>query len=269
MDEFKGAFKRLRRKVRASGAEGEWTQIKIGHQFHTNDGALLNWNRKTGVIHYQGNLEAANKLRSALAKTDVRESLGAKVRRILTNANWAGAGVFISILALLTSVYSSYETRKQARLAVQPHILLHFSANDKGAGWLRTISGAGPAIINAFEVTVDGKPVQTWDDVMVASGIDINAPITGRLAIPTPGTYLLPGIDTTRPLLWVETPGAMAALVKNSHRVAMTLVYCSLYDECWERSLSELEPVRVPKRKLETKFGMSQRWREGFSKSPD
>src|SRR5262245_55859207 len=150
------------------------------------------------------------------------------------SANWAG--VVVAFIALLTSIYSGYETRRHARLSVRPHISLGFYANDKGAGWARTISGLGPAIINAFEVTVDGKPVQTWDAVLVAFGIDPRG-TTGRLAIPTPGTYLLPSADGTGPLFWLESPpAARAALVKNANRVQIRLAYCSLYDECWERS---------------------------------
>ena len=79
-----------------------------------------------------------------------------------------------------TSVYSLYATREHNRLSVRPHISLSFNANDKGAGLVQTISGAGPAIINTFEVTVEGRPVQTWDAVLIAFGIDLQG-TTGKL----------------------------------------------------------------------------------------
>jgi hypothetical protein len=182
------------------------------------------------------------------------------------DANWAG--VVVSLLALAVAVYSAYATRKHNRLSVRPHISLSFNANDKGAGWVRTISGAGPAIINTFEVTVDGKPVQTWDEVLIAFNINPHD-TNGKVAIPTPGTYLLPSSEATKALLWVESPpAARAAIVKNADRVQIKLAFCSLYDECWERTSSstQLEPTPIPKRKPTLAFGMSQVWRDSFSR---
>jgi hypothetical protein len=129
-------------------------------------------------------------------EASVRESHPQRWKTWL-DANWANVCIsacafFVSILALVVSINSAAATREHNRLSVRPHISLSFNANDKGAGWIRTISGAGPAIINTFEVTVDGKPVQTWDAVLMAFGIDPQG-TTGKFSIPTPGTYLLPG----------------------------------------------------------------------------
>jgi hypothetical protein len=182
------------------------------------------------------------------------------------NANWAG--VVISFLALAVAVYSAYATRKHNRLSVRPHIGISFVANDKGAGWVLSSNGAGPAIVNSFEVTVDGKPIQSWDAVLNALGIDLQ----GRkyeFSIPTPGTNLPPRVDGTATLLWVD-PAARTALLKNFARVQLKLVYCSLYDECWERASSQthLEPIPVPKRKPTVTFGASQGRIEAFPPVP-
>jgi hypothetical protein len=191
--------------------------------------------------------------------------------RFWLGTNWQAiistCALFLSALALKVSVDSGAATREHNRLSVRPHINLSFNANDKGAGWVRTISGAGPAIINAFTVTVDGKLVHTWDAVLDTFGIDPKR-VIGTQKILRPGIYHLPGVEATSPLLWVESPPtARAALVKNSDRVQIKLVYCSLYDECWEQSLSsdQLEPKSVSKRKPELKFGVSQAWRDSFS----
>jgi hypothetical protein len=178
------------------------------------------------------------------------------------NANWVG--VLIAFFALLLSIYSGYETRRHQRLSVRPHVTISFNANDDGAGWVRGISGTGPAIINGFEVKVDGKPVQTWDAVLITLGVD---PRGAKISIPTPGTSLLPGENAVAHLLWVPSP-ASRALVKGANRVQMTLTYCSLYDECWERSDSarELEPKPVPKRKPAIHFGVSKLWSDLHSR---
>jgi hypothetical protein len=215
--------------------------------------------------------ELKNSLRDVVRKKDLENLVMKKdlhqaggIKRWL-NANWAG--VLVAFIALLTSVYSGYETRKHARLSVKPHISLGFYANEEGAGWARTISGLGPAIINVFEVTVDGEPVQTWDQVLVLFGIDPRA-AKARFVIPTPGTYLLPSSNATAWLLWIGSPlEARTALVKNSQRLQIKLAYCSLYDECWERSAAELEPTPVAKRKPTIAFGTSQQWLDTHSKS--
>ena len=150
------------------------------------------------------------------------------------SSNWVA--VLISPLALVTSIYSSWETREHNRLSVRPHISLSFIANDKGAGWQRSIDGAGPAILNAFEVTVDDKPVHSWDEVLSSCcGLNLLA-VHGTLAIPTPGTYLLP--NDTRTIFWLDSPeNARKALTANAGRVKMNLTYCSVYEQCWQASL--------------------------------
>jgi hypothetical protein len=180
------------------------------------------------------------------------------------SSNWVA--VCISSLALITSIYSNWETRKHNRLSVRPHISLGFIANDKGAGWQRSIDGAGPAIVNAFEVTVDDKPVHSWDEVLsLCCGLNLVA-VHGTLAIPTPGTYLLP--NDTRTILWVDAPeNARKALAANSGRVKIRWTYCSVYEQCWEASLDpqQLEQPEVQKRTPAMTFTVSKEWVDAFS----
>jgi hypothetical protein len=108
--------------------------------------------------------------------------------------NWAAivstCALLVSALALNATINSAAATRLHNKLSVRPDISFTFNANDNGAGWLWSINGAGLAIINAFEVTVDDKPVQTWEAVLMTLGIaipDIISPnIYYKFAIPTP-----------------------------------------------------------------------------------
>ena len=68
MEKFTGSLEQLQAKVKSSGVEGDWTEIANGHQFRSIDGAKLNWFTKTGTLQYQGNKEAANKLKAALTQ---------------------------------------------------------------------------------------------------------------------------------------------------------------------------------------------------------
>lgn len=138
-------------------------------------------------------------LEKLLKKDEPDQSTGLKK---WFTANWAG--VVVAFIALLTSVYSSCEKEKHDKLSVRPHISLGFYANTEGAGWARTISGLGPAIINVFEVTVDGKAVHTWDAVLLSLGIDPSA-TKNQFTIPTPGTYLLPSSEATGWLFFLRS----------------------------------------------------------------
>jgi hypothetical protein len=177
--------------------------------------------------------------------------------------NWAAivstCALFVSALALKASIDSGTATRLHNRLSVRPHIGLSYILNEeRGAGFVLTSNGAGPAIVNAFEVTVDGKPVQTWDAALSALGIVLEKKF--GFSIPTPGTHLLPRTDPYV-LLWVN-PTDAAALHKNFARIQLKLTYCSFYDECWEQasSTTHLEPIPIPKQKPALIFGASQGW---------
>ncbi len=119
--------------------------------------------------------------------------------------------------------------------------------------------------MNAFDVMVDGKAVGSWDDLLEAIGADQqmigSEKITGKLSIPTPGTYLQPG--TTSALLWIESPAVVrGVLAANVPRIEIRITYCSIYEECWVRSslATELEPKEVQMKRPKLNFGVSKKW---------
>jgi len=69
MDKFTGTLDELKEKVRQCGAEGEWAEIANAHQFRCKDGSVLNWYSKTGTLQYQGNKDAAQRLKGLLSGT--------------------------------------------------------------------------------------------------------------------------------------------------------------------------------------------------------
>ena len=101
------------------------------------------------------------------------------MRPMVLNVLISDCELFVSVLALAVTIDSGRATRVHNRLSVRPHIILGYFANDEGAGWTITSNGAGPAIVNVFEVTVDSRPVQTWEGVLLALGI-----------VPQKSTYL-------------------------------------------------------------------------------
>lgn len=65
---FTGSFEQLASIVTLTGARGHWQERLNGHyQFHSADGAVLNWWATTGTLSLQGSFEPAQRLGKALA----------------------------------------------------------------------------------------------------------------------------------------------------------------------------------------------------------
>jgi hypothetical protein len=224
------------------------------------------------IVEEQVNTPSLSQEPSTLTRTEEPSVWKSHLQRCRTwlRTNWSGVtatlAIFIALLAYFEAKATGAATRLHNKLSVRPYMGLSFNANNKGAGVVRTLSGPGPAIVNAFDVTVDGKPVKTWTEALKA--LDIPEVTDATQAIPIPGTYLQASAGSTNTLLWLkEPPAARAALAKNIGRLGIRLVYCSLYDECWETTLArdELEPRPVPKQKPTVTFGVSQAWLDGLS----
>ena len=130
------------------------------------------------VSSEQANAPVVAQDSSALAGTNAASSKERTPRKRNRRFIATWVNILISICALCVSgwavwvaIDSARATREHNKLSVRSHISLSFYANDKGAGVLRTVSGLGPAIINSFDVTVDGKQVNTWEQVLKALGI--------------------------------------------------------------------------------------------------
>jgi hypothetical protein len=66
MDKFTGSFEELQAKVKACGADGDWTDVGNGHQFRCKTGAKMNWYPSTGKLQYQGSKALADKLKEIM-----------------------------------------------------------------------------------------------------------------------------------------------------------------------------------------------------------
>jgi len=65
---FSGTLEELKSFVNEIGSRGVWNEPERGHQFRSQDGAILNWFPSTGTILYQGPKAAREALEGALAE---------------------------------------------------------------------------------------------------------------------------------------------------------------------------------------------------------
>src|SRR5262249_29619715 len=75
---------------------------------------------------------------------------------------------FVGLLALGVSIYGVTLQRQQIRAQVWPHVELSHENVPAPMSMRLDNAGVGPALIKRAVVTVDGRPVRTWDEALVA-----------------------------------------------------------------------------------------------------
>lgn len=164
--------------------------------------------------------------------------------------DWDVYGVVIAsligLVAVLVSGYTAFLQNRQVRAQVWPRIEL---SRDGGRHTLMaTNNGVGPARVTAMKVTVDGRPVKYWRELLDAIGQrgDWAQSQISRRVLP-PGTtvdMLIGGpgeggrqlINGVADALWED---------KAPHRVGILLCYCSVLDECWLAGIGQLGNLTV------------------------
>jgi hypothetical protein len=111
---------------------------------------------------------------------------------VLARLQIALASVTIAIYALVISSFQVHAIRRHQRLSVIPWLGISFYYNEEGAGWVLDRSGTGPALLQTFEVFVDGIPQPHW----LAAGYALSLPPPPNLefTVPRSGTLLTPAI---------------------------------------------------------------------------
>ena len=73
------------------------------------------------------------------------------------------ATIFIAVLALFISVWSTYETRKHNRLSLKPHLSItsEFTSRESQNGVYLYNNGHGPALIKTFSVYIGENELNT------------------------------------------------------------------------------------------------------------
>ncbi len=150
------------------------------------------------------------------------------------------ASGFVAALALAVSTYNVYLQRQQVRAQVWPRLQWTYS-DFEGFSYDVQNSGVGPAEVESVRVTVDGKAVPNWNEVLrLATGEDrphLDSFINGKV--------LSPGAEITP--LKIANGADADAMRAAQKRVGIEICYCSSLRDCWLLS-GELTRVReVPR----------------------
>jgi hypothetical protein len=145
------------------------------------------------------------------------------------------------LLSLLVSTYNVYLQRAQVRAQVWPNVEWLYNGRDGAYEQVLKNTGIGPARVAGARVSIDGKPFDTWANLMpevlghnplLRDGIEFGggySQIHGR-TVPA-GTEL-----SAMKVSVVDGPQAQAkhqALVDAFDRVRTEICYCSALDDCW------------------------------------
>lgn len=164
------------------------------------------------------------------------------------------SAVVIGIAALAVSLYEARLMRAEQRASVLPIVEVGKSSgrtvDDAGELSYRFQFGVqnvgiGPARIRDVIVTIDGDPVESWGDVIIAVVGEERAQNLSYTQSTLAGRTLPPGDQ-----LVIFDPGlglAAERLSAEIDRFDMAVCYCSVFEECWQISYTEFgepEPVR-------------------------
>jgi hypothetical protein len=153
----------------------------------------------------------------------------------------SGAAIFISLCTLAVLLYEAKVMREQQRAAVWPYVEIGAGFGAQGFHIMTSNQGIGPARIQAMQVRVDGEPVSTWTAMFQALGVSDSTwsqdKTNGRVL---PGQSTLPSL---------QAPGgdrarAVYAAYLEDERIALSLCYCSVYDDCWRVEVQGLHEER-------------------------
>jgi len=142
----------------------------------------------------------------------------------------------VSIFALAIGAWQTRLMQGQARASVWPHLSIGYTYNsntdENGFIWRIDNTGVGPARVESVSLTLDGKPMKTWRDVLHGLGFDSElrfstTSIAGEVIPPSLNRET--AIETIR----VNERVAAKAFREGVDRFRMEVCYCSVYDDCW------------------------------------
>jgi len=157
-------------------------------------------------------------------------------RRSQLSSLTSGLALAVSIFALAIGAWQTRLMQGQARASVWPFLAIGYTYNSNtdanGFIWHVDNNGVGPAKIETVALSVDGKPMKRWTDVLAALGA---TPSINMSTTSLNGDVIPPNLnrETTIEALRINER-EVAALFKGAiARFKMDICYCSVYDECW------------------------------------
>ncbi len=152
-------------------------------------------------------------------------------------AQWSAlAALGISALALAVGAYQTRLMQTQARASVWPYVKIGYSYADRGdhAGFDIHVdnNGVGPALVKSVQVSLDDKPLPSWNDafpVVVGHGTAF-AHLQGLAGVVIPPNT---NRETTIHAIRIDDAAQAAKFYEARDRFKIDICYCSIYDDCW------------------------------------
>ena len=167
-------------------------------------------------------------------KTEHREQVASR-RGLLSNLT-SGLALAVSIFALAIGAWQTQLMQGQAHASVWPYLAIGYTYNSNtdvnGFIWHVDNNGVGPAKVQTVTLSVDGKPMKHWGEVLKELGW------TKPLNVSTSslnGDVIPPSLnrETTIEAIRVNEREAAALFKDAIGRFKIDICYCSVYDDCW------------------------------------
>ncbi len=160
-----------------------------------------------------------------------------QVGRLRREIKWDAVAAIIAslvgFLALLVAGYTAYIERytaniqvRQVQAQVWPYLIT--GNNDLSQSLVVDNKGMGPAIVRSVQVRIDGKPQQSWNQVLATLGMPPH-----HFAQTTVNQYVLSPGEQLQAVRFPEKTSWQRFHDAALNRLAVDICYCSTLDECW------------------------------------
>lgn len=139
----------------------------------------------------------------------------------------AFSAMLVGTCALVVSIFEVRIMREEQRANAWPRVEAFVNTGSTYVMRL-TNKGFGPALIRSVVLTVDGKPIKEWHELMLSvfrDSVDYTqAKITDTVLAPQDQ------LEIFKP---VAGDSIARALSNASGRIGIEICYCSVYEDCW------------------------------------
>jgi len=153
----------------------------------------------------------------------------------------AYSAILIAVVTAIVAIYEAKINRKYQSISIWPHIIHTTNTSFGAASKFEVVlenKGLGPAVIKNYSISVDGKPVSSWQQaffILTDGNFDFYDALNKTKASQSTIFFdhtVLP--DEEINLASIYDPEVAPQLAKAVTRITLETCYCSLYGECWK-----------------------------------
>lgn len=154
------------------------------------------------------------------------------------------SAIFLSLAALVVSIFQTKIAREQQQASVWPSLMIGSSHNKDYFSFVMINNGVGPAVIRKFEIIYAGKAYTRPIEILYDYTKDVNKIGAVTYSAVVPNLVLKAGeekfmIESKGDLL---TAGQLAELF-DSGKCKLNVVYSDVYGNCWQSDGLNNEPL--------------------------